>query len=558
MVDSDQQIAAILAKMAIFKGLNRSQIEMIAERFEQVYLEEGKRLFSQGERGEHFFIILSGKVLVSREKNGGVQRLAVLTSGDYVGEESLLLGRARSASVDAVEATRLLRLDIEDFTWMLRQFPQIKLFFNATTKSRRLSRKKLFDWLNDGETIYLMVQKHAAYLYTSLIGPLLLAWAAVPVLYLSTLIKVSSFHLVLLWIGLLLLAGAVLWGVWNYIDWGNDYYIVTNQRVVWLEKVVAIYDSRIEAPLSTVLTVGIQRDQSARIFGYGDVIVRTYTGHIVMHQVGYPEQLAGLIEEQLRRSKQVQKKEEMAALEQTIRVRLGMETAPKPVVTQVQTPDEKPLINARSRLLENFFKVRLEERGIITYRKHWILLVQKAWLPTLTLALLLGVILLRIFNIYIFLPSLFVVVTGGLSILIVLFWWAYEYFDWSNDIYQVTSDQIIDIYRKPLGKEDKKVALLENILSLENKRRGIIGIIFNYGDVIAMVGAARFVFEGVYNPAAVEQDIFQRIGARKQMQKEAEAVREREQIADWLEAYHRQTEVLRKKENPPDFDRNSG
>jgi hypothetical protein len=419
-----------------------------------------------------------------------------------------------------------------------------------------LSRKKLFDWLNDGETIYLMVQKHPAYLYTSLIGPLLVAWAAVPVLYLSALTKVSSFHLVLLWIGLLLLAGAVLWGVWNYFDWGNDYYIVTNQRVVWLEKVIAIYDSRIEAPLTTVLTVGIQRDPLARIFGYGDVIVRTYTGHIVMHQVGYPEQLAGLIEEQLGRSKHGQKKEEMAALEQTIRVRLGMETPPKPVVTQVQTPDERPLQKAR--FLENFFKVRLEERGIITYRKHWILLVQKAWQPTLTLVLLLVVILLRIFNIYSFLPSSFVEVTGGLFILIVLFWWAYQYVDWSNDIYQVTSDQIIDIYRKPLGKEDKKVALLENILSLENKRRGIIGIIFNYGDVIAMVGAARFVFVGVYNPAAVQQDIFQRIGARKQMQKEAEAVREREQIADWLEAYHNQTEVLHKKEYPPNFDQNSG
>lgn len=73
-----------------------------------------------------------------------------------------------------------------------------------------------------------------------------------------------------------------------------------------------------------------------------------------------------------------------------------------------------------------------------------------------------------------------------------------------------------------------------------------------------MVGAARFVFNGVYDPAAVEQDIFRHIGARKRMQLEAEATREREQIADWLEAYHRQTESFRKKENPPNPDQNSG
>ena len=52
------------------------------------------------------------------------------------------------------------------------------------------------------------------------------------------------------------------WAVWNYIDWGNDYYILTNQRVVWLEKVVGIYDSRQEAPLSTVLSVGVETDQT--------------------------------------------------------------------------------------------------------------------------------------------------------------------------------------------------------------------------------------------------------------------------------------------------------
>jgi hypothetical protein len=374
------------------------------------------------------------------------------------------------------------------------------------------------------------------------------------VLLFSSSTGVSSFHLVSLWTGLLILAGAGGWAIWNYIDWGNDYYIVTNMRVIWLEKIVGFYDSRIEAPLSTVLTVGVRSDQLGRILGYGDVMVRTYTGHIVMQVVGYPEQLASLIEEQLWRSKQGVKKEEMAALEQTIRVRLGMEPAPKPTAPRAQETSGNNKKKAGQKLFENFFKVRLEENGTITYRKHWILLIQKAWQPTLVLGLLLAVILLRALNKYTFLPAFFIYGVGGLFILFVILWWAYDYVDWSNDIYQVSADQIIDIYRKPLGKEDKRVAQLDNILSLEHTRRGIIGLIFNYGDVFAMVGAARFDFIGVYDPAGVEQDIFRRIGARKQMQKEAEATREREQIADWLEAYHHQTEVLYKKENPPNFE----
>jgi len=45
-------------------------------------------------------------------------------------------------------------------------------------------------------------------------------------------------------VGVLILIGILGWGVWNAIDWSNDYYIVTNQRVIWLEKVVGLYDSR--------------------------------------------------------------------------------------------------------------------------------------------------------------------------------------------------------------------------------------------------------------------------------------------------------------------------
>ena len=73
-----------------------------------------------------------------------------------------------------------------------------------------------------------------------------------------------------------------IWGIWNLLDWGNDYYIVTNQRVIWLERVIGLYESRQEAPLRTVLSVGMESDQLGRIFGFGDVIVRTYTGQIIM------------------------------------------------------------------------------------------------------------------------------------------------------------------------------------------------------------------------------------------------------------------------------------
>jgi hypothetical protein len=51
-----------------------------------------------------------------------------------------------------------------------------------------------------------------------------------------------------------------------------------------------------------------------------------------------------------------------------------------------------------------------------------------------------------------------------------LIWMGYAYLDWRNDLYQISADQIIDLDKTPLGKEEKKIAQIENILSIEYKR----------------------------------------------------------------------------------------
>jgi hypothetical protein len=84
-----------------------------------------------------------------------------------------------------------------------------------------------------------------------------------------------------------------------------------------------------------------------------------------------------------------------------------------------------------------------------------------------------------------------------------MLFWLYHYIDWSNDIYVVTSDQIFDIERKPLSREVKKSAKLENILSLRHDRIGIFGLMLNYGTVTINVGTEEFIFYGVYDPAQV-------------------------------------------------------
>ena len=70
-------------------------------------------------------------------------------------------------------------------------------------------------------------------------------------------------------------------------------------------------------------------------------------------------------------------------------------------------------------------------------------------------------------------------------------WMIYQIIDWSNDVFQVTADQIIDLDRTPFGTEERRSAQLENILATEYRREGIIGHLFNFGSVYITVGGTQ-------------------------------------------------------------------
>jgi putative ABC transport system ATP-binding protein len=70
---------------------------------EEVRLEAGEVLFRQGERGELIYFIESGSLEVYHElADGGVEKLAGVEAGNYVGELGPILNMPRSASVRAL------------------------------------------------------------------------------------------------------------------------------------------------------------------------------------------------------------------------------------------------------------------------------------------------------------------------------------------------------------------------------------------------------------------------------------------------------------------------
>lgn len=555
------ETVALFRQMAIFQGLNDAQLAEVESFFQRVKVRKGDLIVQEGTPGDYFYIIYSGRLLVWHATPQGSQEVATLIRGDYFGEEALLFGQPRLANVSAIEDSELLLVDQEGFQQMLALYPSLRVSFAVTAESRHLAEKEHFDWLGKDEAIYLITRKHELFLWRSLILPILVVLLGIPLAVWGAMQTSVFFRDVLLVVGGLSIGGGVLWGIWNWIDWGNDFYIITNQRVVWLENVIGIYSSRREAPLTAILAVNKLTTQIGRIFNYGTIDVRTFTGSIVMRNMANPDLFEAFLRGHRERAQKRTLEQERQSMREALRTRLLMQEGGKtPAGSQSPSKPSIPLKAASfpthdrnkafKEMIRTFFMLRYESQGVITYRKHWLVLVRKTLQPTLALFALMGFTVYLIYRLGILHEGFLL---SGLSWAMLLFlgyvgvglWWLYHYLDWSNDIYQLTPEQILDIEKKPLGKEDKKTASLDSILSVEHDRKGIIRLLFNYGDVIINVGQTQFTFDGVANPDQVHQDIRAHMEARARKKRERELMQERERMMEWLSVYHEEEKSLR-------------
>ncbi len=550
MIEPEARLA-FLRRIHLFHDLRDEDLAAIATSLEEETRNEGDEVFLQGDYGERFFIIFRGAIRLNQNRRGQDHTLATLVDGDYFGEEELPAGRPRIATAIAAEPSTLLSIKRNSFIALLKQFPKLKKALNVAMESRQLARQLHFGWLGPTEVIYFLARKHEVVLGQVLSLPIVAL--AVPIFLVIQFFLTRAFFAIF-GAGVLFLLIA-LWAAWNWIDWGNDYYIVTNQRVIWLEKVIGLYDSRQEAPLSTLLSVGVETDISGRLLDYGDVIVRTFVGKIVFSHVAHPFQAQHLLEELWTRSRRTASRTEREAMRNVLRRKMGL-----PVQVTLEADDTAgepeqmvaPSFYRRSILKvigSSWFNLRVEDSGTITYRKHWFVLWRQVSQPTI-LVLLIGFGMIArlvtlagrpgesLFDASKIPPVDTIMLTLPILLIPVALWWIYQYIDWRNDIFQVTPDEILDIDKKPFGSETRRAAPLENILSTESERIGLAGYLLNYGTVYITVGGANLDFEDVLDPTAVQADIDRRREARLAQKRELETASERERMSDWLVAYH--------------------
>jgi len=529
----------VLLRAPFLAGVDADELEPIEARLERLTFAPGEAILPPGQPARGLYFICSGTVeLWAHAKDGTVRVLARLRAGDTFGEENLREPPPSAPGARASASTVAYRWDRVSLRAFLKDHPEAAEGLQLAIQSRRLAQSTSFPWLGSDEALYAATRKHPALLAQALLLPSAMILGGI-VWFMFSLSGGSGLAMTLA-AGLTILGAGYF--VWQWADWRNDYYLVTDRRVVWLEKVIGLYDSRQESPLGMILSVSLGSTLASRLLRYADVVIRTYTGSLVFQHIAHPQTVAALIEELRRRHASDSDEADREVITASLRRRLQGETIP----AAAPRPSAEPERSLDGVGLDHWtLQVRFEVKGVITYRKHWMVLLQAVTLPGLICLASIGLALAGIVGVI--QPSMSdpALAALGAAAFASAVWALYEYADWANDLYQITPTHIVDVYKKPLGREVRKLAPLENILGTEVDRRGLLGLILNFGNVIATVGTSQFLFQGILNPSAAQQDVVRAQEALVERKRAADRKKRQEEMVEWLTAYHDQV-------TPPD------
>ncbi len=140
----------LLKRQILLEDLDKKDLEKIAKTVKRLTFGKGEFLFKEKEDTKGLYLVHSGKVEISKvTPDGWKQTLAILHSGHFLGELSIIEKRVHEANAIALENTELFLISKKDFEQMEEQDTALtsrimkKLVLILSQNLRRMNTKFL-------------------------------------------------------------------------------------------------------------------------------------------------------------------------------------------------------------------------------------------------------------------------------------------------------------------------------------------------------------------------------------------------------------------------------
>jgi CRP/FNR family transcriptional regulator, cyclic AMP receptor protein len=135
-VTHEEKINA-LRRTNLFSDLSEKKLESLSKILVMHKFPKEYRIFKEGSRGEDMFIVISGKVNISRD--WGVlnrEMNIILSENDFFGEMSILDDYPRSANATMMEEGILLSIGQKEFRELIAKSPEFSVHIMSTLCKR--------------------------------------------------------------------------------------------------------------------------------------------------------------------------------------------------------------------------------------------------------------------------------------------------------------------------------------------------------------------------------------------------------------------------------------
>jgi hypothetical protein len=543
---ADRFVQSHIRRLPLFERLSDRELGLISTAFQVMRFEPGEVVFYQGQPARGMYMFVSGQGALVQTGPDGIERsIGMVGENQYLNEAALYRQITETATMHIVETAIVLVLPRQRLLTLLAHHPEIRSGLGLPVhETVEPAQTNVFAGQRENEDVLAATRRH--WWAFGRFGVILGALGVV------MLIGALLMPVPLLTVGLMGLAVIVpgLGLVYAYLEWRNDLVIITDERVVRIERTLLTFSTRVsELPLTSIHEANAEipaTDAFARLFHYGPLEIKSAgrAGNMTLEFMPHPNDLQNLIFEDMDHQKSRLSEQQQQAIRAEIDRALGSELARTPVGGRTPAPADHAPQQHDSRT--GFALIRLrytDANGATVYRKHWMVWLRHVFLPGMVIV---GAGVL--FLLWLFLPSFqdLGIVGAVLAFfvgLLGLIWFYWSDWDWRYDLYTVGDETITLVHRRPLWLQNEKDQILLN--SVDNVSSNISGIfqnLFNYGDVrISLLGADREnvkVFEKVSHPREVQAEISRRRERTRQLAADADEQRQRQVIGEYLKVYH--------------------
>lgn len=308
---------------------------------------------------------------------------------------------------------------------------------------------------------------------------------------------------------------AISLSYYMYIEWNDDYLILTNQRVITWHRVLLGRHSQSQIAIEDIQSVtSSTATYLQQWLNYGTIIITSasYGTKLVFKRASDPREMQRRIDARVKAFRQQQTHEDYRSL---IEANVYGQDIPKPVapsrdLSKLNPPiirwlvRENPHINTQT--------------GTITWRKHWVYIPIMLLPPFSFLVISFSAVAVMNQLVYFHILDLVLFSIGVVAFFLIWAW--YEIEDERNELYILTTSQVIEVEKKPLGPEKRNTAGLDKITNV-TYRTDLISRIFGYGNVIIdTAGEARITFQRLPTPEEVVATVNEYISRYKKAERE--------------------------------------